>query len=68
MKNIKRLKKANRHITNGIRSVDRSVGYGGSCRLGHSTTLHSNASLQKHSVSPGIATQALIRAGITSLT
>ena len=36
--------------------------------LGHSATLHSHASLHPHFASPGLATQALIRAGKTSYT
>ena len=39
-----------------------------SVRLGHSATLHSHGSLQPHFTSPGLATQALIRAGKTSST
>ena len=51
-----------RHITNGIRSaaIRRLRGFG---RLGHSAALHSNASLHPHYASPGLAPQALIRAG-----
>ena len=37
-----------------------------SSRLGHFASLHSHASLQPHFASPGLAPQALIRAGKTS--
>jgi mRNA interferase MazF len=40
----------------------------GSVRLGHSATLHSHGSLYPHFCSPGLATQALIRAAKTSHT
>jgi hypothetical protein len=36
--------------------------------LGHSATLHSHATLHPYFASPGLATQALIRAGKTSPT
>jgi hypothetical protein len=36
--------------------------------LGHSATLHSHAKPPPHFASPGLATQALIRAGKTSYT
>jgi hypothetical protein len=37
-------------------------------RLGHCATLHSHAVAPVHFASPGLATQALIRAGKTSYT